>query len=139
MANIAEWFSHLHAWFVIHMHPVNDMDLTLLLTDGLVCSAAAALFAFSPGSLVGERKPWRVRLVRYVLAFVYGFVAWRIWGGHYLTPVEPSELLANVVVLIQAAIVRGDVEVWFDTYSAIQARRREARRPESHSWTHGGG
>ena len=96
-------------------------DLALLLANGLVSAVIFGLLVLAhPDDC--EAFAAHGRLVRYVLAVVYGVIAMRVLGGWYYTPVEPSEVAINALVLWQVWLVRGDMSVLIRAIRTLQAR-----------------
>jgi hypothetical protein len=113
---------------MVHLNAKGPMDLARLIFDGIVCTLVFALTAF-PLLLNKEARKasWKVRGIHYVVALVFGALAILIWSGRYRTPVDPWEILPNVLVLIQALVVRGDIALWEELYIELIARRRARR------------
>lgn len=106
-----------------YFHAHSALDLTLLVLNGTLATAIGAI-------LVLARRPdsgplaWHARLARYVLVVVYATIALRVWGGWYWTPVEPTEVVVNAVVLWLAMVSRGDVSLFL---AALRIARERSR------------
>lgn len=149
-----------------HLHANDDWDLIRLLLNGVICTAIAGIFMFSRASVDGQPWPSFAELrswfgllasrawgelakrlsialrafvvvaVRYTLACVYTYLAWRVWTGHYLMPVDPGELIANVAMLAIAMSVRGDVGIAIATGIELRKKRQMVRAAKHHTWIH---
>jgi hypothetical protein len=115
------------AWIRVHFHPVSGVDFVLLIVNAIVCGAIFGLLVF-PSTVPGTTTAVAVRWFRLMLACVYGWVTLLIVTGHYLTPVEPAELMANMVTLAIVWAVHGDMQVLADALKDARRRRAKLRR-----------
>lgn len=85
-------------------------DFWMLVVNGLLASAifVRVLFAHLAGHVISD---WRERLARFALVAAYGVLALRVWAGWYNTPVEPTHIAVNAIVLWLVWLARGDVSV----------------------------
>ncbi|MDM0011994.1 phage holin family protein [Variovorax sp. J22P168] len=97
------------------------LDLVLLLANGLIAGGIFLLLVLAHPD-ADDAFAAQGRIARYVLAAVYGVVALRVLGGWYYTPVEPTEVAVNALVLWQVWLVRGDISVLIRAIRALQAR-----------------
>ncbi|MBB5411923.1 hypothetical protein HDG34_005889 [Paraburkholderia sp. HC6.4b] len=63
------------------------------------------------------------RLLRYAIAATYATIAVRVWAGWYWTPVEPSELLVNVLVMYAVYCTGGNVEIFLQAARLVKSRK----------------
>ncbi|WP_434110417.1 hypothetical protein [Paraburkholderia caffeinilytica] len=83
-------------------------DFWLLMLNGLLATTifAVLLLAHPRGHVVAT---FRARLARFALVCAYGVLALRVWAGWYNTPVEPTHVVVNLIVLWIVWTARGDV------------------------------
>lgn len=107
------------------MHYFNakgSLDLILLLLNGGLASAIFAVLLFARMHEQGT-SVWTTRFARFVLVAAYGVLALRVWAGWYFTPVEPTHVAVNAIVLWVVWAVRGDVSVILAAFDRIRSDR----------------
>ncbi|MFM0067268.1 hypothetical protein [Paraburkholderia aspalathi] len=89
------------------------LDLALLVVNGLLASAIflVLLFSRSAPAQSPQAARWYERLARFVLVAAYGVLAVRVWAGWYFTPVEPTHVAVNAIVLGFVIAAHGDTSV----------------------------
>lgn len=98
------------------------IDLWLLLMNGCVATAIFGLLLF-PRQWPDRVPLLSARLTRYAFVAAYSVLAARVWLGLYYTPVEPTEVIVNVLILWLAWVTRGDISVLFDAVRLVLDRR----------------
>ncbi|HCF3047463.1 hypothetical protein ACM714_27565 [Pseudomonas aeruginosa] len=88
-------------------------DLVLLWINGGLASAIALTLLLSSHTTAQRRNAltWYERAVRFVLTAAYAVLAVRVWLGWYYTPVEPTHVAVNALVLALVVLAHGDVAV----------------------------
>lgn len=98
------------------------VDLLLLLSNGLLATVIALILVFAQPK-GGGSLDLHARLSRYAFVAVYGVLAARVWCGLYYTPVEPTEVAVNVIVMWLVWITRGDISAILDAVRVVLDRR----------------
>lgn len=102
-------------------------DLLLLWANGGLASAIFLILLFAFSASVPRRSPlnWYERAIRFWLVAVYGVLAMRVWAGWYATPVEPTHVAVNALVLGFMVVARGDVGVIAEGLRQTHRTRRK--------------
>jgi hypothetical protein len=100
-------------------------NVLFAVADGLIATGIVLrlLLADIPP---GARVIWPVRALRYGLATVYTIIAVRIWSGWYWLPVDPTELLPDLLMLALVLVARGDMRA---LWRAITDMRADHQKP----------
>ncbi|WP_124633857.1 hypothetical protein [Burkholderia cenocepacia] len=109
-----------------YFHARDELDLGLLIVNGLLSSAIFGVLLFGRSDAASRANPlrWHERGLRFVLVSAYGILAVRVWAGWYYTPVEPTHVAVNAMMLACVVIVRGDVSVIANALREARAARR---------------
>ncbi len=123
MMNAMMGYFDAHGWF----------DLTLLWINGLLATGVAAVLLLSSQAGPGRHSvlTWYERVVRFVLTAAYTVLAVRVWLGWYYTPVEPTHVAVNALVLALVLMAHGDVAVIIRALRHIRTQRRAFQRARS--------
>jgi hypothetical protein len=108
---------------MMYLGAKGEFDLWMLLLNGLIAATTSLILVFA--NPAETMLPWRV--ARTVLAGAYGLIAARILAGEYWTPVEPTELLGNAVVLCLVWTARGDVRLIVGAVRSLRTSRSSGR------------
>lgn len=107
---------------MLYLNAKGVADMWLLLANGVISTAIFTILLFvRPMSEAPMQL--HARLARYAFVAVYGVLAARIWCGLYYTPVEPTEVAVNLIVLWLVWITRGDLSVILDAVRIVLDRR----------------
>ena len=107
-----------------YFHARDFWDWLFLMLDGILASAIFALLLFAHGSMYRSwHLRWHERIVRFVLASAYGILALRVWFGWYYTPVEPTHVIVNAIVLSFVGLAHGDVSVMMAALRQVNMKR----------------
>ncbi|MBU3895407.1 hypothetical protein KH388_22200 [Serratia rubidaea] len=100
-------------------------DLVLLWINGALATGIAGVLLFS-GIAAGQYNMlrWYERIVRFVLTAAYAVLAVRVWLGWYYTPVEPTHVAVNALVLALVLLAHGDVAVIVRALRQVRATRQ---------------
>ncbi|WP_066733514.1 phage holin family protein [Cupriavidus sp. D384] len=109
-----------------YFHAHGALDLALLVLNGTLATMIGLILVLARSPDCGPLA-WHARLARYVLVVVYATIALRVWGGWYWTPVEPTEVVANAVLLWLVMASRGDVSLFLAALR-IARERSQTRR-----------
>lgn len=113
----------------------NQWDLVMLWLNGLLASGVALVLLLSSQSRHNDLT-WYERVARFVLTSAYTVLAVRVWMGWYYTPVEPTHVAVNALVLILVVMVRGDVAVVVRAVRQVRAKRQEESQVRANSSAH---
>lgn len=103
---------------MLYLNAKGEMDFWLLVANGVISMAIFLILLFvCPTS--DQPMQLHARLARYALVAVYGVLAARVWCGLYYTPVEPTEVAVNLIVLWLVWITRGDLSVILDAVRIV--------------------
>lgn len=106
------------------MNARNTLDFVLLIATGLIATRIVWRLIFSdlqPDELVTLAS----RIIRVVLTMTYATISIRVWVGWYWTPVEPSEVVANLLVLLLVEATGGDTTLMLDALRELRRRKRK--------------
>ncbi|QCP50143.1 hypothetical protein FAZ95_13730 [Trinickia violacea] len=107
---------------IVYFHAHGALDFALLMSNGLIATVIVGILMFT--RMTGDSLiVRRAALVRYAFVVGYGVLAIRVWFGYYHTPVEPTEVAVNAVVLWLIRLVRGDFVIAMHAVRLIRARR----------------
>ncbi|CBW74719.1 hypothetical protein IHE31_08615 [Mycetohabitans rhizoxinica] len=111
---------------IVYFNAYSVCDLLLLLMNGVLASAIFLILLFAFSAPVPRRSPlnWYERAIRFWLVAVYGILAVRVCAGWYSTPVEPTHVAVNALVLGFAIMARGDVGVITEALRQTRKARR---------------
>lgn len=98
---------------MVYFSAYGPWDLVLLWINGGLASAIALTLLLASHATAEQRNAltWYERAVRFVLTAAYAVLAVRVWMGWYYTPVEPTHVAVNALVLSLVVLARGDVAV----------------------------
>jgi len=68
---------------------------------------------------------WYERAIRFVLTAAYAVLALRVWMGWYYTPVEPTHVAVNFLVLALMLLAHGDIAVIIRSLLQVRAQRKK--------------
>lgn len=110
-------------------------DLLLLWLNGVLATTIFLILLFTNSAATPLGRPLTLyeRAVRFVLTAAYGVLTVRVWAGWYFTPVEPTHVAVNMLVLVFVATARGDVAAIVRALQQIRAARHGAQDPRKSS------
>lgn len=110
-----------------YFHARSIFDLILLLFNGVLATAIFAVLLFARGRRYRmQRLTWLERFVRFALVAAYGVLAFRVWLGWYYTPVEPTHVAVNCMVLAYVWLAHGDISVMISALRLASEARQAA-------------
>lgn len=107
---------------MLYLNAKGVADLWLLVFNGGIATSIFLILLFASNNSEPARA-WHARLARFAFVAIYGALAARIWCGLYFTPVEPTEVAVNVIVLWLVWVTRGDISVILDAVDVVLKRR----------------
>ncbi|KUE88870.1 hypothetical protein ASL20_09600 [Cupriavidus necator] len=107
---------------MLYLNAKGVADLWLLVFNGGIATSIFLTLLFACNNSEPARA-WHARLARFAFVAIYGALAARIWCGLYFTPVEPTEVAVNVIVLWLVWVTRGDISVILDAVDVVLKRR----------------
>ncbi|QRR07643.1 hypothetical protein FPJ27_37290 (plasmid) [Burkholderia sp. MS455] len=110
---------------MMYFHAHGVWDLLLLWINGALASGifAILLFAYRGAASPHIALTWYERGARFLLVAAYGVLAVRVWLGWYYTPVEPTHVAVNALVLALVVMAHGDVAVIIRALRQMRATR----------------
>lgn len=126
------------AELITYFHARGIFDWLLLVTNGLLATSIFAVLLFARERTYRmHRLTWLERLIRFALVAAYGVLAARVWMGWYYTPVEPTHVAVNGMVLAYVLLAHGDISVMLGALRLVSETRRqtlEQRKSESEDY-----
>ncbi|MBB2918348.1 phage holin family protein [Cupriavidus alkaliphilus] len=112
---------------MLYLNAKGAADFGLLVANGVISTAIFSILLFVRRKAEAPMAA-HARLARYAFVAVYGVLAARTWCGVYYTPVEPTEVAVNLIVLWLVWVTRGDLSVILDAVRIVLDRRDHGSR-----------
>ncbi len=111
---------------IAYFHSRGILDWILLMVNGLLATSIFGVLLFARERTYRMRRlTWLERLIRFALVAAYGILSVRVWMGWYYTPVEPTHVAVNGMVLAYVLLAHGDISVMLGALRiAAETRRR---------------